>query len=143
MKIKLFLTVSLLSIGVLFGQNLKVPANINDSFKKLYPDVKSVKWEKEDKNSFEANFVNNGVKTSIVLDNSGNLMETEIVISSKEAPEQILKYVAENFKDSKIKEVCKITDSKGKINYEIEIQKGKKKKDLIFDENNNIVKKNK
>ena len=143
MKIKLFLVVSFLSIGMLFGQNLKIPATIGDSFKKLYPNATDVKWEKEDKNSFEANFVNDGTKTSIVLDAAGNLVETEVVIPNAKAPEQILKYVAENFKDSKINEVCKITDSKGKTSYEVEVQKGKKKKDIMFDENNNIVKKKK
>jgi hypothetical protein len=112
-----------------------VPAVVKDAFKKTYKDVKDVKWEKEGAN-FEAEFEIGETDQSVVFDATGQVIETEIEIKVDELPSGVKDYLAKNYKDTKIKEATKITDSKGTITYEAEI----KGKDLIFDSTGKFIK---
>ncbi|MCX6152394.1 MAG: hypothetical protein NTX22_17850 [Ignavibacteriales bacterium] len=125
--------------GFLMAQKTSVPQKIKDSFNKLYPQVTEVKWSKEGKNEFEAGFKVNGVKTSIVLDVKGKLIETETTIQTTELPKGVEEFIKKNHPDHKITETAKIVDSKSIATYEVEITKGKQKKDLIFDNSGKLV----
>lgn len=133
MKGKLvFLTVLIFSL-TLFAQNTNVPQKVKDAFAKLHPKATDVKWDKEGKKEFEANFKEGSAKISVVLNDNGKLMETETVIDIKSLPANVKKFVSENYKGYTISEGAKIVDHKGITTFEAEITKGKEKKDLIFD----------
>lgn len=112
-----------------FAQDKQVkapPAPVKEAFQKQYPDVK-VKWEREDGN-YEASFSKNNVKTSAVYDEQGNLQETETAIPQQEFPRAAKEFIAEK-KLGSVKEVAKIVQPDGTIQYEAEI----KKTDYLFD----------
>lgn len=102
------------------------------TFAKLYPNVKEVKWGKEGKDEFEAEFKENGTAISLVIDAKGNLKETETDITKSELPKGVDEFVAKNHKGWSITEAAKIVDAKGIITFEAQITKDKKKKDLMF-----------
>lgn len=138
MKKSMFITAGLIVSLTACGQKLKeadVPAVVKDAFKMAHKEAKEVKWEKEGAN-FEAEFEIGEVDQSVVFDATGQIIETEIEIKIDQAPPAVRDYVAKNYKDSKIKEATKITDSKGAVSYEAEI----KDKDLIFDNNGKFIK---
>ena len=112
-----------------------VPTAVKDAFKNNYKDAKEVKWEKEEAN-FEAEFEIGETDQSVVLDATGHVIETEIEIKLELLPSAVKEYVAKNYKETKIKEAAKITDSKGTVTYEAEI----KGKDLIFDSTGKFIK---
>lgn len=143
MRTKILLLIGLFMSVFAFGQGLKVPAAVQDAFKKLYPNATEIKWDKEGKNEYEANFKNGETKTSIVLDKKGKLTETETVIKISELPEGIAKYVEENYKGFAIIEAARIEDNKGIITFEAEISKDKVKKDVMFDKDGKPLKKKK
>ena len=118
----------------------QIPAKAEDSFKKAYPEAANVKWEKE-KDKFEVNFKNKGVLTSIEINNDGKILETEVSIEKSSLPKGIEEQVLKNYNGYKITETAKITDEKGTIKYEVQISKGKKHKDIYFDEKGNELKK--
>lgn len=136
-KLILGITVSICSLACT-AQKLKeneVPQAVKDAFRNTHKDIKKVEWEKEGAN-YEAEYEVDEKETSVVMDAKGTLLETEVEIKTAELPAAIVDYVSKNYKGSKIKEAAKITNSKGIISYEAEVNG----KDLIFDSNSNLIK---
>jgi hypothetical protein len=120
-----------------YAQSVKkdeVPVAVKAAFAKKYPEVRTVKWGREDGN-FEAEFEVNKTAHSALMDADGNLLESEVSIKTSELPQAVSEYVAKNYKVI-IKEAARITDVAGKITYEAEVGG----KDLIFDEKGVFVK---
>ena len=124
-----------------FSQESTIPLNVKNSFAKKYPDMEKVKWDKEGKHKFEASFIQNRIKTSVILDEEGEIEETETQIRLSELPSGIIPYINSNYKDFKISEAAKIVDEDGNVNFEAEISSGSKKQDLLFDKLGNPVQK--
>lgn len=120
-------SILLLAIGFTtftsFAQKMKeadVPTAVKTTFSKQYPGIKGAKWEKENDN-YEAEFDYNKVETSALFNAAGSLLETEIEIKTSELPKTVSEYVAKNLAGKKIKEASKITDAKGVVTYEAEV----------------------
>lgn len=113
----------------------EVPAVVKSALQKSFPNAKEVKWEKE-KANYEAGFEVSEKEYSLLIDASGNVLETEMEIKMEELPANAKAYISKNYAGQKIKETAKITDSKGVVTYEAEV----KGKDLIFDSNGNFIK---
>lgn len=113
----------------------KIPVAVTDAFKQHYPGISDVDWEKEGLN-YEAGFEANKTETSVVIDPTGKILETESQIEASELPKAISDYVQTNYKGQKIREAAKIALSDGTVNYEAEVNK----KDLIFDNNGIFIK---
>lgn len=138
MKKSMFIAAGLIISLAACAQKVKeanVPTAVKDSFKKSYKDAKEAKWEKEGAN-FEAEFEIGETEQSVLIDASGRILETEVEIKVEELPTAVKDYITKNYKDAKIKEAAKITDTKGMVNYEAEI----KGKDLIFDSTGKFIK---
>lgn len=133
-------TILMMSLATLsFTQKLKqqdVPAPVLSAFKKMYPAVNSIHWDKENKN-YEAGFVLNKKAHTVVLDATGNMVETEVEIERDQLPKDILAYVQKYYAGKSVKEIAKITDAKNNITYEVEINGT----DLLFDSNGIFLKK--
>jgi len=112
-----------------------VPTAVKTTLQKNYPNAKEIKWEKENGN-YEAEFEVEETDYSLLIDVSGNILETEIEIKVDALPANAKAYISKNYAGQKIKEATKITDNKGVVTYEAEI----KGKDLIFDSNGNLIK---
>ena len=113
----------------------EVPTVVKNTLQKSYPNAKEIKWEKE-KANYEAEFEVNETDYSLLIDVSGNILETEVEIKIDELPAKAKEYVSKNYAGQKIKEAAKITDSKGVVTYEAEV----KGKDLIFDNTGKFLK---
>ena len=112
----------------------KVPVSVKESFARQFPGI-TAKWEKEEGN-YEADFKQDGHEVSVVFDNNGTMLESEIEISLAALPTAAKEYIKNNYNGASIREVAKITLAGGKIEYEAEI----KGKDLIFDRSGNFIK---
>lgn len=143
MKKEIFFSTFLMFSLSLFAQDMSVPKVVKESFTKQYPKIVDVKWDKEGDEEYEAEFTNNGIKTSVVIDEDGEIEETEIALNLDDLSLDILNYVKENYSSYEITEAAKITDEDGNVFYEAEISKGDSKTDLLFDSNGNPVKKQK
>ncbi len=105
------------------GQTLdasKVPSAVKTSFEKDFPGT-SAKWDKENSN-YEANFKMDSKTMSALYDDNGNRQETETDIAVTDLPASVKDYIAQNYKDEKIKEAAIITKANGEINYETEVK---------------------
>ena len=136
-KIVLMLVTELIT-SFTYAQKIKdkdVPAAVISAFQKKYLAAKEISWEKENGN-YEVNFDLNEIDNSVVYDEKGTVLETEVEIELSQLPAGVLEYVKTNYAGKKVKEAARITDAKGVITYEVEI----KGKDLIFDSNGKFIK---
>ena len=130
---------TLLLAGISYGQKVKkseVPAPVTSALAKKYPEAKNVTWEKE-KGNYEANWGGkSGEDKSVVFTPAGEFVEMVKAIPVSSLPKPVIAYVKEHYKNARITEAGRVTDAKGKITYEAEVNK----KDVIFDEKGNFVK---
>jgi hypothetical protein len=116
-------------------QEKNVPTAVKNSFNKIYPSAKEVKWEKE-KDNYEVSFDANKVDNSVLFDADGKVVETEVEIELNQLPSGVLEYVKTHYSNQKVKEAAKITDAKGTLTYEAEL----KGMDVLFDSTGNFIK---
>lgn len=138
MKKLIFLLVS--AVGVSFANAQKIPGKevpeaVKSSMQKSYSNAKNVKWEKE-KDNYEAGFTFNATDYSVLFDASGSIVETETGIAINALPAAVKDYLSKHYPKQKIKEAAKITDDKGIVTYEAEING----KDIILDESGKLLK---
>lgn len=127
-----------LGFGSAYAQKLKeadVPAAVKESFAKKYPGAKVEKWEKEE-GEYEAEFDLNKVENSASFDANGVFLQSEVEIKVAELPKGVSDYLAKNLAGKKVKEASKITDAKGTVMYEAEVDEV----DYIFDSNGSFLK---
>jgi len=127
---------ALVTFGVVqaIAQKIKeseVPQVVKSAFMKAYPNAKGVKWDKEEA-GFEASFEQNKNDMSVVLDKMGIVKEVETEIAKDKLPKAILETLKKDFADHDIEETAMIV-ANGVTTYEVEVEKGKKSWDLIFD----------
>lgn len=139
MKTKLLVLTILLFPVILFAQD--IPSNVKQKVNSMYPEAKNIKWDVEGNGKYEAEFKINGVQTALLFDSKANLIETETKIDVSELPSKVRDYISSEYAGVSITEAAKIIDSKGNLKFEAEIKEGKKSKDILFDQDGNILKK--
>ena len=88
MKSQLLLTFAFGAATSLYGQKMDskdVPDPVKAGLEKTFA-AKDVDWDKEGDN-YEASFKQKGNEMSVVLDASGNTVETEVEIAKSELPQ--------------------------------------------------------
>lgn len=123
------------------NEHINVPAAVKSANMKKYPQSKMhhITWEKENGN-YEANWGGkDGEANSVQYTPSGNFIEIVKAIPVSQLPKSADSYIKGHYKNAKFGDVGKVWDAKGKISYEVEINR----KDVIFDENGNFVKEEK
>ncbi|WP_162944926.1 PepSY-like domain-containing protein [Flavisolibacter nicotianae] len=140
MKTSLILAVILTSCTMAArAQTVKsneVPAPVKAAFQKSYANATQVTWEKE-KGNYEANWGGkSGEDHSVQYRPSGELIEVIQAIPISQLPKGVSRYVKAHYKGARITEAGRVTDAKGKVSFEAEVNK----KDILFDEKGNFLK---
>lgn len=117
-------------------EKIIVPAKVKAALSSKYPAAKKVTWEKENGN-YEANWGGrSGEDNSVQFTPAGDFIEIVNAITINQLPAPVITYVKLHYKGAKITEAGRVTDAKGKITYEAEVNR----KDIIFDEKGNFIK---
>lgn len=114
----------------LFACAQKPPKAVSKNFSKKFTTATKVKWDQEEENEWEAEFVMNGNKMSASFDAHGKWMATEGKLKEKDLPATVAKAVETAYSDWDIEAVESIEkpDFKG---YEIGIEKGKEEMEIL------------
>lgn len=139
MKRYFLLVVSILAISML-AFAIDVPKAVTDAFAKKFPGATNVKWDKENKNEYEAEFTLNGKSASANFLTDGSWVETEMEINVSDLPVAAATSIKTKYPAAIIIKVYKIDNAKGDLAYEAEIKTGNKKKEMILKEDGTIVK---
>ena len=124
----------------LFSQKINenlVPGPAKETFKQKFPGLAGT-WEKENKN-FEVNFKAQGKQMSALINDKGDLLETETTIAPGELPASAVSYLRTHYKESSIKSASKVLKQNGQIMYEAEVNKI----DVLFDAEGRFIKEEK
>lgn len=141
-KLLVLIVCSIFALGVsaMSQKDEKIPAAAKTGFAAKFPTAPKIKWSVEKPGEFEADFTLNKVKTSALFDAQGTLLETEAEIKESELPQAVKTTLYKDFAGYKLDEIEKVTDQKGSVTYEMEVAKGKEKKEVRFDMAGKIVK---
>jgi len=107
------------------------PQAVKDAFNQKFPNAQNVKWGKENKNEWEAEFTNVGTKTSVNFSNDGQWIETETEIAVSELPAAVTAAIKKDHNGCSITEADRIERPTG-ILYEADIKSGMKKKEVHY-----------
>ncbi len=129
----------MLTASSLWAQT-KVPAEVETAFKQKFVNAINVKWDKEGKNEYEAEFTLNGKKASANFNAKGEWTESEMQIENSTVPAAAVSLVKEKHPAGVITTTYKVEKANGSIEYEIEITVGKKTKELVFDKDWKFIK---
>jgi hypothetical protein len=137
---KAFLVVVLFSlVGTAMAQKLKVknvPPQALRAFKAAYPIAKKTVWKKEGED-FEVEFQDREGEISLVFNQAGILLEREREIAQNMVPPGVLQAVVTGYPGYKINEAA-IIEKGNEVLYEVELNKGSKSLDLIFDQQGSL-----
>jgi len=128
-----------MGVSAINPKDEKIPAATKTAFVAKFPTAQKVKWSVEKPGEFEAEFILNNVKTSVLVDAKGNLLETESRIKESELPQGVKATIAKDFAGYKVDEIEKAIDTKGATTFEMEAVKGKDKLEISFDQNGKML----
>ncbi|WP_222166160.1 PepSY-like domain-containing protein [Edaphocola aurantiacus] len=138
MKKLIFLLAAVASVSFALAQKVsdtKVPEVVKSVVHQHYPNAAELKWEKEE-DHYEAGFKVTATGYSLLINASGQILETEVAIGIDALPVGVKAYIAKHYPGKKIKEAAKITDAKDAVTYEAEVNG----MDLIFDNTGKFLK---
>lgn len=121
------------------AQKSSVPAATEKAFQQKFAGAANVKWDKENKNEYEAGFILNGKKGSANFSATGEWLETEMSIPVSSAPKAVLDGFAKAYKDATITELYQVESKTGKNYFEIEYTRKGKKKEAKLDANGHLI----
>ncbi|MBK5214405.1 MAG: PepSY-like domain-containing protein [Flavobacteriaceae bacterium] len=138
--IKIVLTVLLTSVMFSFcSAGEKVPQRVKDAFTKKFPTAKSVKWDKESANEWEAEFKMNKTDYSANFSEDGTWKETEHGIAEKDLPAVVKKALSDGFPGFKTEEMEMSETASGTV-YEFAIEKGDTEMEVAIDPSGKVTK---
>lgn len=126
-----------LSVSAQSGKN--VPALVKTAFSQKFVKATDVKWGREGKTEWEAEFKLDGKSYSANFDTKGNWAETEYAITASEIPSVVKTVINKDYAACKMKGSDVSETPKGKV-YEITFIKGTKSMEVVFDEKGKVIK---
>ncbi|MCF6185068.1 MAG: PepSY-like domain-containing protein [Bacteroidales bacterium] len=122
------------------GQKENIPVKVKTTFSQKFPNAKKVKWDKEGKSEWEAEFKMNGKEYSANFAVDGTWKETEHEIQKSEIPAIVKNTINTEFAGYKIKEAEISETVEGKV-YEFELRKEKTETEVAVSPTGKVVKK--
>jgi len=119
---------------------LKPPVVVKKAFDQKFPEATKVKWGKENKTVWEADFFVKGIKMSSNFSENGTWVETEVPIKVSELPKAVADAINKKYSQWKIVEADRTETAKNGVIYEADLKLGKQQKGVAFKEDGTEVK---
>ena len=147
MKTFFFTLILIISISsVSLSQEIKisrkqVPAAVIKAFKGTYPKarIKGTNIEtKEGIAFYEIESKDGKISRDVLYTKDGKVSEIEEMISADQLPQPVMNALTKNYSSAKVKSIEKNTQG-AVTTYEVVLQNGKKKTEVVFSADGNIV----
>ncbi len=135
------LVIAGLSVHAQKVKTINLPVAVQDNFNKLYPEIVSVEWELEEGN-YEGAFKKNKVKTEVLFNAEGKLLQTETKLNSvNDLPALITASLKKDFKGYEFEEAEQITTAEGQEQYSVDAELKETEYELLYDKKGVLLKK--
>ncbi|NOX66308.1 MAG: hypothetical protein GXO85_11105 [Chlorobi bacterium] len=131
---------AIFSINACAQSENSVPEKVKTAFSQKFPNATKIKWDKESKNAWEAEFKMNGKEYSANFSTEGIWQETEYEIEESEIPDNVKNALKNEFDGYKVKEP-EISENKDGKTYEFELKKGESEMEVTINNNGKVIKK--
>jgi hypothetical protein len=142
MKNKIIMLIcATLLVGTLSAQKItadKIPAAITSAFKSKYPGATNTSWSMQGKN-YKADFKVNAAHETALFNSSGGWIKTDTDISAVELPEAVRQTITKQFAGYNIQEASRMENSDHGNGYEVALEKGKEKKDVVLSSKGTVI----
>jgi len=122
------------------AQKKTVPENVTKAFSQKFPNAKKVKWDKENKTEWEAEFKLNGEEYSANFTTDGDWKETEYEIKKSAIPVSVKQTLDKEFAGYKIEEAEISETATGKV-YEFAMENDDTDMEVAISPDGKVVKK--
>jgi len=139
-KLLSFVVVALFVFSACNSPKERVPEKVKTSLQKRFPKAKEVKWSKENKNEWEAEFKMNNHEFSANFNTEGVWKETEYKIQRSEIPPIVKTSIDSLFAGYEIEEAAVIGNSEMK-GFEIELKNEKETVTVIISRDGKVLEK--
>jgi hypothetical protein len=131
----------LLTLGLSANcQEIKVPEPVKNAFAAKFPGASNIKWGKETKTEFEAEFKLNGTDIAANFKSDGSWVVTETSLATATIPEQIRNAIKSKYPDATLNGVEKVEKPGNKVYYEAIIKINGKKKEVEINPDGSFIK---
>ncbi|WP_027077492.1 PepSY-like domain-containing protein [Maribacter antarcticus] len=134
--------ISILLIGLMFCacKQKTVPKEIQIKISKIEPLARNIEWSLK-KDLYRLHYTLNNHNYTSYFDKDGNWLETESEIDESDLPIAISNTLTEKLNDYSIIDIELVKTVDTKILYEIDLKKGDKIYDILFNESGKILRK--
>jgi ribosomal protein S17E len=139
MKNLIILAIFCLGLSFTACAQKSAPEAVTKAFTQKFATAKSVKWDNESANEWEAEFMMNGKEMTSSFDLNGKWLETETEISSKDLPAAVTATLAREFAAYKTGEMSIIENPEMK-GFEIALKKDKSAVEVVIDASGKVLK---
>ena len=118
---------------------VNAPTMVRVAFEIRFPGATNVKWGKENKHEYEAEFTYKGTNYSANFKDNGDWLETESPITFDLLPQKIKDMYKNPGLKASIKQIMKIETSIGTTKYELELKVRNKALEILYDAEGNPI----
>lgn len=118
----------------------KVPREIQLKFLELEPSAHNIDWSLKG-DLYRLHYTLDKHFYTSYFDKEGNWLETEFEMDESDLPIAISNTIAEKFNDYSIVDIERVNTADSKVLFEIDLKKGDKIYDILFDESGKILRK--
>jgi hypothetical protein len=142
-QIMLFLSGVLLISLTGFSQEItpdKVPAQVKQTFTKMFPNPTEVKYGMEKKN-YVISFKDQEAEKSASFSSTGRWLETQTKITESDIPKKVMKAVNKSFKGFTISETATVESPSVELAYKMNLKNDTQGYEVEFGPKGNMMKK--
>ena len=133
MKKIILLTLLLICASSAMYAQGKVPIAVKTAFDQKFQNATNIKWSKENKHEYEAEFTYQGTNYSANFKDNGDWLETESPITFDALPQGVKDWYKNPRIQATIKNIMKIENCVGFTKYEVELKVGNKTREYLYD----------
>jgi hypothetical protein len=112
---------------------------VHKAFEEKFPNMTHVTWSNENVTEWQADFLFDGAKFSTVFTSKGTWIETIRIIKVTELPQDVRNSILTKFPHWEITELNRTEKAKSGISYEVNLKKGRERKNIAFKEDGSII----
>jgi hypothetical protein len=129
----------LILITIVVCTSAAQPAPVHKAFEAKFPKANHVNWSNENATLWQSDFQVDGNKYSSVFTPQGTWIETIRIIKISELPVEVRNSIFTKFPHWEITELNKTENAKSGISYEVNLKKGRERKNIAFRGDGSII----